>query len=150
MSDDHNGVTVTLTQQESYRFELTMDQPEGFCMVVDEGPPLSEGAGPNPSRMLAAAVGHCLGASLLFCLEKSRNPITEGVKVEVKAAIERNENKRLRIGQIEVDIQLPDSVDEETRALVRCESLFEDFCVVTGSVRNGIPVGVSVNGKALE
>lgn len=33
-------------------------------------------------------------------------------------------------------------------ALASCLGAFEDFCVVTQSVRHGIPVAVSVNGRS--
>ena len=37
--------------------------------------------------------------------------------------------------------------DEDTPRLGRCENLFEDFCIVTQSVRRGIPVNVTVKQR---
>ena len=51
--------------------------------------------------------------------------------------------KRLRIGRLDVTIQLSESA-ADVRHLDRCLAQFEDFCVVTESVRHGIPVGVRV------
>jgi len=39
--------------------------------------------------------------------------------------------------------------EEDVARLERCASLFEDFCVVTESVRKGIPVNVSVTMPTL-
>jgi hypothetical protein len=49
----------------------------------------------------------------------------------------------MRIGGFDVEIRLPRAV-EEIKFSERCLQQFEDFCIVTESVRNGIPVGVKV------
>jgi hypothetical protein len=55
----------------------------------------------------------------------------------------RNERGRLRIGAIRVT--LAPEVDLEQRGRMgRCLELFEDFCIVTESVRHGFPVSVNV------
>jgi hypothetical protein len=55
----------------------------------------------------------------------------------------RNEKGRLRIGRMEVRLVLSDVLVESKR-FQRCKTLFEDFCVVSASVREGIPIAVSV------
>jgi len=67
----------------------------------------------------------------------------KGVKVGVEAAQVRNEQGRLRIGKIKVKIS-PEVDDSSKERLARCRELFEDFCVVTQSIRQGIPVEVEV------
>ena len=76
------------------KFEVEVEQEENFGFVVDFGvdgvpvletdepEPLGEGQGPNPARLLAAAVGNCLAASLLFCLRK-RKMEPEGIRAVV-------------------------------------------------------------------
>ena len=99
---------------------------------------------------MAAAVGNCLSASLLFCLQKSRAELEGEVATTVTGRVERNERGRLRLAGLDVQIRLP--VAGEERAVRRCLGLFEDFCVVTESVRSGIPVEVEVvdrEGRAL-
>lgn len=138
---------VSLKQLDGFRFEVTTDTPlGGWASVMDEPPPLSAGAGPNAARMLAFAVGHCLSASLLFCLQKSRVPIRSGVEAHVEAIIRRNERGRWRISQIVVDIHLPQL--PELSAVERCRSIFEDYCIVTASVRQGIPVAVHISTRS--
>ena len=84
-----------LTLRDGYTFTVDFAPGEGRPLVVDELPPLGEANGPNPARLLAAAVGSCLSASLLFCLRKSRVEVTE-LRTTVEGTIVRNERGRLR------------------------------------------------------
>jgi uncharacterized OsmC-like protein len=131
--------SVELEEIGNYRFRVDFGNAE---LVVDEPPPLGEGAGPNASRMLAAAVANFLSASLIFCLRKFKNEV-RGVKTRAAGTLIRNDKGRLRIGRIDVEIRLEADYDH----LERCLLQFEDFCVVTASVRQGIPVSVKVFGK---
>jgi uncharacterized OsmC-like protein len=99
---------------------------------MDEPPPLGHDASPNPARILAAAIGDCLSASLVFCL-KRRGIVVSGLRSEVHVQLVRNDKKRLRIGKVEVAIHPESPIPEE--AMEACLKTFEDFCVVTQSVR---------------
>ena len=96
-----NTFRVTLTRRDGYEFAVRFDPETIPGLTVDEPPPLGGGAGPNPTALLGAAVGSCLGASLLFCLQKSRVSVG-GMETEVRGTIERNEAGRLRVSRIEV------------------------------------------------
>jgi len=76
---------------------------------------------------MAAAVGHCLSASALYCLRKARIPVT-GMRTVVEGSFVRNERSRLRIGGIKVTIQPEVSAADQDR-MGRCLEIFEDFCV---------------------
>ncbi len=134
--------TLEMEQLEGYEFKVKFDWDQVADLVVDEPPPLGERSGPNASRMLAVAVGNCLSASLLFCLAKADVPAAS-VKTAVTCKVVRNDKGRLRIGSFDVSIQMAREL-QETPRLKRCLNLFEDFCVVTASVRDGIPVAVKV------
>lgn len=69
------------------------------------------------------------------------------IHTEVKVEIVRAENRRLRIGKVEVTID-PNLSESERENARRCLDLFEDFCTVTQNVRKGIDVAVSVKGFA--
>ena len=96
---------------------------------------------PNAARILAAAVGNCLSASLLFCLSRAGVKL-EDIKSDVKVELTRNENRRLRIGHMEVTVRPKLSATGEK--IDKCLETFEDFCVVTQSVREGLDVKVNV------
>jgi organic hydroperoxide reductase OsmC/OhrA len=141
MGEQHE-FEITLERQEGYRFLVDFRQEGIAPMTMDEPPPLGEAAGPNAVRMLAAAVGHCLSASALFCLNKARVPVTE-MHAEVRASLVRNEEGLLRVGALMVQLH-PTVAAEDRERLSRCLNLFEDFCVVTQSVRGGVEVSIDV------
>ena len=96
---------VELDLQEHYRFSVRFDDPALPVLVTDEPPPLGAGAGPNPARLLGAAVANCLAASLLFALRKFGNE-PGAVHATAAVTLARNEQGRLRVPAIRVDIQL--------------------------------------------
>ena len=132
---------IRVDQQSGYAFEVTFDKPHYAPLRVDEPAPLSEDSGPNPSRLLAAAVADCLAASLLFCLQK-QGVKPDGLSATVKVELVRNDDRRLRIGAI--DVTLNPRLAADHPALAACLGTFEDYCVVTQSVRSGLDVRVHV------
>ncbi len=138
---------IKLELVKDYEFKVTFDEnlPE---LLMDEPPPLGSGNGPNASKVLSAALGNCLSASLLFCLHKIRVKTT-GVTTVVRTKLVRNERKRLRVGSSHVVITL--AFDPEGKERIgRCLNLFEDYCVVTQSLREGIDVSVEVRDDSGE
>lgn len=63
--------SISMDQVNDYEFRVKFDKDELAAMTIDESPPLGKFAGPNPSRLLATALGSCLSSSLLFCITKS-------------------------------------------------------------------------------
>lgn len=62
----------------------------------------------------------------------------------------RDEHGRLRVGALHITLDVESAGGEEARFL-HCVDLFEEFCVVTASVRRGVPITVTVtaNGEPL-
>lgn len=140
---------VALKPEEGYRFRVEMDRPQ-WSLVVDEPPPLGQGAGPNPARLVATALGHCLASSLRYCLERARVKAEVSARVEVE--VRRNERGRWRITGAHAQLDLSGADPAQRAAVERCRQLFEDFCIVTASVRQGFPVDVQVqvDGEPVE
>jgi len=139
---DTKEFTLELNRESGYRFEVEFDQARMPVLHVDEAQPVGEGSGPNPARLLAAAIGHCLASSLLFCLQRSRVEV-QGMNVAVSGTILRNEAGRLRVDSVRVKLR-PGIAEQDRERIDRCLQIFEDFCIVTQSVRLGIDVQVEV------
>lgn len=131
-----------IRRKEGYRFEISFDEWDKGTVAMDEPSPLGGSSAPNASMMLSSAVGHCLCASLLFCLGKSRVE-ADDVEADVETSLGRNERGRWRIEGIKVMIK-PTVKDSDREKLARCMTMFEDFCIVTESVRKGIKVEVEI------
>ena len=139
------GTRVHLELEHGYRFRA--DFGEGRpTLLMDEPPPLGDGAGPNASAALGAAVGNCLCASLLFCLRKAHIDVL-AMTSDVQVTLARNARGRLRVSAVRVELHPRVAPGDEGR-MRRCLELFEDFCVVSGAVRGGIGVDVSVSPDA--
>jgi uncharacterized OsmC-like protein len=148
MSEEVGKFTIHMEQEEGYAFRVKFDLKKADDILMDEPPPLGERNGPNASRLLTAAAANCLSASLMFCLAKEDVP-AETVKTEATCTMIRNEKKRLRVSRIDVRITAGAQL-LESKKRDRCMALFEDFCVVTASIRQGIEVGVEVYSESGE
>ena len=132
-----------LTLIQGYKFKAEFDAEGTPALIVDEPKPLGENSGPDPTRLLSVAVGHCLSSSLLFCLTKARISI-KNLETTIKATQERNDEGHWRVGKLEVQMLLEVNENDKNR-VPRCLSLFEQYCTVTQSVRKGINVTVNVS-----
>lgn len=147
MSEIVSEFEISIDQVDAYEFRVKFDKEHYAPMRMDEPAPLGKDSAPSAARMLAAAVGNCLSASLLFAAKRpglQLGPIHSEVRVEIV----KNENRRLRIGKITVviDPHLKPEDLEKARAVAQ---VFEDFCTVTASVRQGIPIEASIKGLSI-
>ncbi|UCE45354.1 MAG: OsmC family protein [Methanobacteriota archaeon] len=138
----HDSIHTHLRQVSGYRFEASFDEWDGK-VVIDEPAPMGESNGPNAAMMLSSAVGHCLCASLLFCVGKAHGEL-EGLSADVETRLARNEKGRWRIEGIKVDMKVAVD-DKDVKKTNRCTELYEDFCIVTSSVRRGIDIDVDLS-----
>jgi uncharacterized OsmC-like protein len=134
---------VTLSRHEKYQFDVDFHDGSGTTLRMDEPEPLGDGLGPSAARVVAAAIGNCLSASLLFCLGRARIDVAD-VETRITGTIVRNERGRMRLGALKVRIeQTVGTVPPEK--IQRCLDIFEDFCTVTASIRDGLDVDVEVS-----
>lgn len=134
---------LELAQLANYEFKVKFDGPGVDALLLDEPAPLGGSRGPNAARLIAAGVANCLSASLVFFLHgKFKQPIGP-LRTTVRGELVRNDKGRLRIGHFDVTIRLAEDASA-VQHLARCLEQFEDFCVITESVRHGIPVAVRV------
>jgi organic hydroperoxide reductase OsmC/OhrA len=90
---------------------------------------------------LAASVANCLAASLMFAVRKYKEEPGK-VRAEVHGTMERVEGRQ-RITKMKVRLELGNAAANIPH-IERVLSQFENFCVVTQSVRSGIAVDVEV------
>lgn len=135
--------TLQLEQQQGFEFRVKFDWPGVPDLLLDEPEPLGARHGPNAARILAAAVANCLSASLVFCMRSKFKQNPGPVRASVTGRLERNERGRYRVGEFDVTLELSDEA-ASIQHMDRCSAQFEDFCVVTESIRAGIPVRVKV------
>lgn len=139
-------IQLSLEQVADYEFRVRFDGTALPGLTTDEPAPLGHDGGPNPSRLLLAGVANCLAASLLFALKKFKNQ-PGPIGATARADLARNDAGRWRIAGMDVDLRLSDPV-VSLKGAERALAQFEDFCIVTESVRSGIPVAVRVRDHA--
>ena len=130
-------ITVYLQQQSNYRFEINFDNKIPV-LISDEPSPLGTGIGPSPVQLLCAAVGNCLSDSLLFAFRKFKQA-PEPIHCEVQAFVARNAQGRVRVLKIDAKLKLG-VTGKQLEQVERVLSQFEEFCTVTQSVGQGIPI----------
>lgn len=139
-------VSVELEQLEGYQFLVKFNWGDVADLLMDEPRPLGARQGPNASRLLAAAIGNCLSASLMYCLAKESIP-AHSVHTSAVCEVARNEAGRVRVKRIEVRIVLGEEIARSPK-LGRCLRTFQDYCTLSSSVREGIPVDLEVRDEA--
>lgn len=139
----HAGdLLISLDQINEFEFRVKFADAPDQDLTIDEPPPIGQGSGPSPTKLLTSAVAGCLSASFLFCARKMRLDVQK-LHTDVRMTHARNEKGRLRVGKIEVELS-PQLGEPDEQKMQRCLELYEDFCVVTQSVRNGIDISVNV------
>ncbi len=140
----NNDNKVTLEHLEGYRFKITFPDAEKTTLIMDEPPPLGGLRGPNAARVLAASLLNCLSASLMYCLDKSKVSV-KSMKAEAEPVVERNREGYWRVTKVNVSLHPELDANSEQTRVRRCLEVFENYCVVTGAVRNGLSVDIEVN-----
>ena len=141
MSED-DSIRLLLEQEGPYAFKVSFEGAALEALHTDEAQPLGGGTGPGPSDLLLAGLANCLSASLLFALRKFKNA-PGPIRAEITGRKQRNANGRWRIPRADVIITLSDKA-ADLGNFERVMAQFEEFCIVTQSVREGIAVDVRV------
>src|SRR5512135_201304 len=100
-SEGSRRFSISMDCIRDYRFRVHFDKRQYADLEMDESLPVGSDSAPDAARILAAAIGNCLSASLLFCVRKAGASV-EDLHTEVEVAIARNEKGRLRITKVEV------------------------------------------------
>ncbi len=136
-------VGLSLEQEMIFSCDLG-DMEVKDCYVDDTHKDEVDMLGPNPTRMLGLALLGCLSSSFIFCLKK-RNLTLDDLKAEAELTIARNKKGFWRVKKIDVEIDIKISDPDTRKRADQCRKMFEEYCVVTQAVREGIDVEVNVN-----
>lgn len=116
MGQHAGSVHVEIEHVFGHEFRVRFDDATAAELMLDE-PPSGHGQAPEPERLLAAAIGCCLSATLLRCLERARVPV---VDLTSHVSVEMVLSQRRRL-----DVQVCVDVEDEAPADVRstaCDS----------------------------
>jgi organic hydroperoxide reductase OsmC/OhrA len=141
MAIEEQTCETRIEMLQDYQFKVSFSREGLEPLMMDEPQPVGKGQYPNAGLLIAAATGNCLASSLSFCLRRARVEV-KGMTAVVRTTIERNKKGRLRITEIHVELK---PVVGNLKKFDICKDIFEDFCIVTQSVRKGIPVKVDVS-----
>ncbi len=106
--------------------------------------------GPDAAQLLAMAVLGCLNASFIFCLNK-RNLTIDDLEAHAEVSFKKNDKGYIRVKKIDVNI-IPKTNNPATlKRINQCikkmkddKMFFEESCIITASVREGIDVDVKI------
>ena len=113
----------------------------GEPYVSDEPDPVGEASGPATPALLGSAIAHCLSASLLEALRHAHLEVLD-FETEAVAVVRANAEGLPRIDHVDVTIR--PHLAEASPRMHRCADVFENYCTVTSSVKQGIDVRVAV------
>jgi uncharacterized OsmC-like protein len=128
-----------LDQVERYRFQATYPGAPFPPLVVDEPEPVGGNQGPAPVRTLATSVGHCMSSTLYNTLQRAHVDVTP-IRTTVFVEVGRNERGRLRVRKLNVLLETSPLHEEDRARFDHSVEIFDDFCTVSGAVREGIPI----------
>jgi len=134
-------VKINLEKDMIYKCDLG-DIKTGDCYIDESGKPESEMVGPNAAHLLGMAILGCLTSSYVFCFSK-KDLIVEDIKAEAIVTIFRNEKGFVRVKKIDVNINPKIDTPDMHKRAVQCQKMFQQYCTVTASIREGIEVNVN-------
>ena len=116
----------------------------GDCYIDESNKIKSEMLGPNAAQLLAMAILGCLSASYVFCFSK-RDFTVKDLEAFAIVTIFRNEKGFVRVKKIDVTINPKINSPEMRKRAAQCQKMFEQYCTITASIREGIDVNVNID-----
>lgn len=103
----------------------------------------AEKIGTSPTKLLALSVLGCLAASFSFCLQKKNFSLSE-LEGRAQVTISRNDKGFWRVKKIDVEMIPQINTPEMRKRADQCAEFFEQYCIITESLRNGFQVNVNL------
>ncbi|MHA1803627.1 MAG: OsmC family protein [Promethearchaeota archaeon] len=142
---------VKIKLKNGFIFSSELNHEQVKQLVIDETIEKEGRArGPDAAELLGLAILSCLSASFLFCLQK-KNLTVDDLETTAEISFKKNEKGYVRVKAIDVKL-IPKSTDPSVlRRIEQCKRevksghmFFEETCIITSSVREGIKVTVDM------
>ncbi|NVM19179.1 MAG: OsmC family protein [Candidatus Lokiarchaeota archaeon] len=99
--------------------------------------------GPSAVEYLLIGIGGCLGTTFIYCLQKNNIELAT-FEVVVDGTLSHTGPKMLlRLANIDVDLKFTPKEVNSDEEINRCIKEFSEYCVVTNSIANGLPINVN-------
>ena len=103
--------------------------------------------GPSAVEYLLIGIGGCLGTTFIYCLQK-KNIELEVFEVVVDGTLSHTGPKMLlRLVNVDVDLKFTPKEANSDVEINRCMKEFTEYCIVTNSIANGLPINVNCTKK---
>ncbi|MHA2088240.1 MAG: OsmC family protein [Promethearchaeota archaeon] len=143
MAESEVKVKVKLERDMIFKCDLG-ETKLGDCYIDESNKIASEMLGPNAAQLLAMSMLGCLSASYIFCFSK-RDFTVKDLEAEAIVTIFRNEKGFVRVKKIDVTITPKIDSPEMVKRAAECQKMFEQYCTITASVREGVDVNVNID-----
>lgn len=137
---------VTLKYSENLHFtasarhfsDMDLDEPESFH---------GTDIGPSPVEYFLIGIGGCLGSTFAYCLQKQDVEI-DLLEVVVDGQLKHTGPKMgLKLVNIEAELLITAKNEASSDKIEQCIKNFRDYCIVTNSITQGVPLDVKVSRK---
>ncbi len=136
---------VGLKQEEEMIFKCDLGSLKMDNLYIDETNKKStKKIGPSPTKLLALSVLGCLAASFSFCLQKKDFSLS-GLEGKAEVTIARNDKGFWRVKKIDVEMNPKIDTSEMRKRADKCRKFFEQYCIISESLRTGFEVNVNLN-----
>ncbi|MGQ9722876.1 MAG: OsmC family protein [Candidatus Jordarchaeum sp.] len=127
--------------QHQFKFKAELD---GYHKIeIDELEPHGTDSAPNPADYLLLAIGGCLSSSLIFSIIKFDISLKK-MHAKVRGKYTRV-NERVRIEKVDVVLNVEPSTENDLEEMREwCIYVFRNFCIISESIRKGLPIGVTL------
>jgi uncharacterized OsmC-like protein len=147
------NTNLSLILEKDMIFKSVFDFKKTSSIIVDESveeKPQSEKLGPDAATLLGMGIVSCLSASFLFCLKK-RDLSLDDLEAHVDISFHKIDKGYTRIKKVKVKL-IPKTQDEAVRRRIktcmreikRGHMFFEETCIITSSVKEGLDIDVKV------
>ncbi|MFX0083421.1 MAG: OsmC family protein [Candidatus Hodarchaeota archaeon] len=141
---DELKTKVGLKQEEEMIFKCELGNLKMDNLYIDERNKKEvEKIGSSPTKLLASSVLGCLAASFSFCLQK-KNFSLSGFEGKAEVTIARNDKGYWRVRNINIELNPKIDTPEMRKRADQCEKFFEQYCIISESLRTGFEVNVNL------